>query len=137
MKLLHLENFLENFGVCFGLPGETKNSSVTRYTLIMEYVEQRNGGYYVAGTRVSLDSVVYAYLRGESPEGTVESFPGLALDQVNGALSFYLANREMVDAYLVRQKQEFQRMRQEAREKDPAFYAKMDAAKRARQALRS
>jgi len=103
----------------------------------MEYVEQRNGGYYVAGTRVSLDSVVYAYLRGESPEGTVESFPGLALDQVNGALSFYLANREMVDAYLVRQKQEFQRMRQEAREKDPAFYAKMDAAKRARQALRS
>ena len=35
----------------------------------MEYVEQRNGGYYVAGIRVSLDSVVYAYLRGESNIG--------------------------------------------------------------------
>jgi hypothetical protein len=38
----------------------------------MEYVEQRNGGYYVAGTRVSLDSVVYAWLRGESSIGIVE-----------------------------------------------------------------
>ena len=25
-----------------------------------EYIEQRNGGYYILGTRVSLDSVVYA-----------------------------------------------------------------------------
>ncbi len=33
-----------------------------------EYVEQRNGGYYVAGTRISLDSVVYAFNRGDSPE---------------------------------------------------------------------
>jgi len=33
-----------------------------------EYIEQRNGGYYVAGTRISLDSVVYAFNRGESPE---------------------------------------------------------------------
>ncbi len=30
----------------------------------MEYVEQRNRGYYVKGTRISLDSVVYAFLRG-------------------------------------------------------------------------
>jgi len=39
----------------------------------MEYVEQRNGGYYVAGTRVSLDSIVYAFLRGETPEGIQDS----------------------------------------------------------------
>src|ERR1019366_8014793 len=46
------------------------------------YVEQREGGYYIVGTRVSLDSVVYAFLRGESPEGIVESFPALSLEQV-------------------------------------------------------
>ena len=40
-----------------------------------EYVEQRDGGYYLAGSRVSLDSVVYAFLRGESPESIAESFP--------------------------------------------------------------
>ena len=26
-----------------------------------EYIEQRHGGYYIAGTRISLDSVVYAF----------------------------------------------------------------------------
>ena len=31
-----------------------------------EYVELRDGGYYVAGTRVSLDAVVYAFRGGES-----------------------------------------------------------------------
>lgn len=29
-----------------------------------EYVEKRGEGYYVAGTRVSLDSVGYGFLRG-------------------------------------------------------------------------
>jgi uncharacterized protein (DUF433 family) len=52
-----------------------------------EYVEQRGGGYYIAGSRVSLDSVVYAFLRGESPEGIVESFPALSLEQVLGAVA--------------------------------------------------
>jgi hypothetical protein len=33
-----------------------------------EFVEQRNGGYYVRDARVSLDSIVYAYRRGESAE---------------------------------------------------------------------
>jgi hypothetical protein len=34
-----------------------------------EYIEERNGGYYIAGTRISLDSVVYSVERGNSPEG--------------------------------------------------------------------
>ncbi len=27
-----------------------------------EYVEKRNGGYYVVGSRVSLDSIIYEFL---------------------------------------------------------------------------
>jgi uncharacterized protein (DUF433 family) len=103
----------------------------------MEYVEQRNGGYYVAGTRVSLDSVVYAFLRGATPEGIADSFQALTVEQINRAIAFYLANRVMIDEYLVRQREEFERMRQEARAKDPAFYAKMAAAKQERLLRRS
>src|SRR5579863_3345703 len=66
-----------------------------------EYIEQRDGGYYVAGSRVSLDSVVYAFLRGESPEGIVESFAALTLEQVYGAIASYLANQDQIDAYLL------------------------------------
>jgi hypothetical protein len=32
-----------------------------------EYVEQRQGGYYLTGVRVSLGSIIYAFLLGESP----------------------------------------------------------------------
>ena len=39
-----------------------------------EYIEQRNGGYYVAGTRISLDSVVYSFNDGQSPEAIQEDF---------------------------------------------------------------
>lgn len=80
-----------------------------------EYVAQRNGGYFVQGTRVSLDSVVYAFLRGESSDGIVESFPALSLEQVYGALAFYLAHRESIDCYLQEGKAEFARLRDEAR----------------------
>jgi uncharacterized protein (DUF433 family) len=65
-----------------------------------EYIEQRDGGYFVRGARVSLDSVVYAFLRGESPEGIADSFPALELEQIFGALAFYMAHREIVDRYL-------------------------------------
>jgi uncharacterized protein (DUF433 family) len=54
--------------------------------MIDEYAEQRNGGYYVSGTRVSLDSIVYAYRLGESAESIRQNFPSLSLVQVYGPL---------------------------------------------------
>jgi uncharacterized protein (DUF433 family) len=94
-----------------------------------EYVEEREGGYYVLGRRVSLDCVVYAFLRGESPEGIAESFPALSLEPVFGALAFYLGNREIVDSYLQAGREEFARLREEARRKNPALYARLEAAR--------
>ena len=107
------------------------------YTEVMEYVEQRNGGYYVAGTRISLDSVVYAFLRGETPEGIQDSYTALSLEQIFGALAYYLANRLVIDEYLRQGEIEYDRLYEEARAKDPAFYAKLDAARDAAYARRS
>ena len=101
-----------------------------RCVMTKEYVEERSGAYYVAGTRVSLDSVVYAFLRGESPEGIAESFPALGLEQIFGALTFYMANREPVDRYLSAGQEEFEALRQLARQKHPALYAKLGEARR-------
>jgi uncharacterized protein (DUF433 family) len=95
-----------------------------------DYVEHRNGGYFVEGTRVSLDSVVQAFLRGESPEGIAESFPALDLEQVFGALTFYLANQHLVDRYLDEGRREFETLRQEARRNNPTLYAKLAEARR-------
>ena len=54
------------------------------------YVEQREDVYWVAGTRVSLDSIVYAFLEEQTAESIARSFPVLTLEQVYGAITFYL-----------------------------------------------
>lgn len=70
--------------------------------MAIEYVEQREGNFYIAGTRVSLDSVVISFRRGDSPETICQSFEGMRLEEVYGAITYYLANQEAVDAYLTR-----------------------------------
>jgi uncharacterized protein (DUF433 family) len=68
------------------------------------YVEHRDGGYYVAGTRISLDSIVYPFKNGASPEAILRSFPLIgSLEKVYGAITFYLANTELVERYLCEQ----------------------------------
>lgn len=67
------------------------------------YIEQREGGYYVSGTRVSLDSLIHAFRRGESPETICQNFEVLQLEEVYGAIAHYLANQAKVDAYLLEQ----------------------------------
>ena len=46
------------------------------------YVEERQNGYWVSGTRVSLDSVVHEFLKGYLPESIAKSFPALSLEPV-------------------------------------------------------
>jgi uncharacterized protein (DUF433 family) len=65
-----------------------------------EYVNRVGDVYRVGNTRVSLDSLVYLFREGMSAEGMVESFPALTLETVHGALAFYLANQNEIDAYL-------------------------------------
>ena len=61
-----------------------------------EYIEERNGGYYVAGTRISLDSVVCSFERGNSPEAIQKEYPLLRLPQIYGAIAFYLDRQEEI-----------------------------------------
>ena len=95
------------------------------------YVEKRDEGYWVAGTRVSLDSVVLAFLDGLSPETIVaECFPVLTLEQVYGAITYYLAHRADIDRYLQQADAEFDALRHRTRQADPPFYAKLLQARR-------
>lgn len=93
-----------------------------------QYIEQRDREYWIEGTRISLDSVVYSFLNGESPESIAQNFPLLSLEQVYGSITFYLANRELVDTYLKKSDIEFKRLQQSCREKSPLLYQKLKAA---------
>lgn len=68
---------------------------------MQDYIEQRDGGYWLAGSRVSLDSVVTAFQRGATPESILRSFPAIgSLVKVYGALTFYLENQAAIEAWL-------------------------------------
>src|SRR5215510_6083371 len=101
-----------------------------------EYVIQVNDAYRIADARVSLDSVVYAWLEGQSPETIADNFPVLTLEEVYGAITFYLSNREAIDEYLCRKKADFEQNRrksvEELRKNRPQLYAKLMAAKQRR-----
>lgn len=73
-----------------------------------EYIEQRDGGYYLTGTRISLDSIVATFNQGLSPEAIREDFPLLRPSQVYGAIAFYLDHQDEIDDYLAVTAREFE-----------------------------
>jgi uncharacterized protein (DUF433 family) len=64
------------------------------------YVEYRDNVYRVAGTRVALDSIIRRFWEGDAPEAIVQSFPVLTLEQVYGAIAYYLCHQARIDTYL-------------------------------------
>ena len=58
------------------------------------------GTWRIAGTRVSLDSVIHSFWEGATPEEICQDFPSLSLAQAYGAIAYYLKQRDKVDAYL-------------------------------------
>ena len=94
-----------------------------------EYIEHRNGGYYVTGTRVSLDSIVYSYKEGESPETIRQNFPSLSLEQVYGAITFYLAHHADVDANIREGEKELERSVPPLSRSRPDLYARLQKAR--------
>lgn len=82
-----------------------------------EYVEHRNDGYGIIGSRVSLESLIVPFLDGAAPETLVDEFPTLSLEQVYGAITFYLAHRPEMDRYL----REVEVLWKESRESHPSI----------------
>ena len=61
-----------------------------------EFVE-RHGSFYLIGSRVPLAGIVYEFRNGETPEAIQSNFSTLSLEQVYGAITFYLGNKEEVE----------------------------------------
>lgn len=64
-----------------------------------------DGVMRVASTRVTLDSIVWAFLDGASAEEIASHYPSLDLADVYAAITYYLHRRTEVDAYLQKRNQ--------------------------------
>jgi uncharacterized protein (DUF433 family) len=78
-----------------------------------QYVEIRNGAYYVAGTRIGLDVVAYEFRNGRSAEAIFEAYPSIgSLAKLYGAITFILEHPSEVDAYLQDQDRRYEEIKQ-------------------------
>lgn len=97
-----------------------------------EYVEQREEGYWIVGTRVSLDSIIYAFRRGASPESIAQSFPVLTLEEIYGGIAFYLGHQSEVDALLNRSEADFSTLEESSGHNSPELHEKLRQAREIR-----
>jgi uncharacterized protein (DUF433 family) len=95
-----------------------------------EYVEQRNGGYYVAGSRVSLASIVSQFEEGASPETIRQNFSTLSLEQVYGSIAFFLAHQEDVETYLKKLDKKWEDLECTAEPADPELDRRLKEARK-------
>jgi uncharacterized protein (DUF433 family) len=96
-----------------------------------EYIEERNGGYYIAGTRISLDSIVYSFERGNSPESIQKDFPLLRLPHIYGAIAFYLDHQGSVRAYLEAKEQALDKSSIPLAQANPELWDRLESARQA------
>ena len=94
------------------------------------YIDERNGGLYVSGSRVSLDSVAIRFQQGASPEKIYQSFPTLKLSQIYGVIAWYLENEGQVSQYITDGERELERIAKPLSHTDPELFARLERSRR-------
>ena len=83
----------------------------------------------MAGTRISLDSVVYGFKEGQSPEAIQEDFPLLKRAQVYGVIALYLDHQAEIDQYLEDARRNFEGQAVPLEQANPDLWARIQRAK--------
>lgn len=67
----------------------------------------------IAGTRVTLDTVVRAFQRGATPEEIAQDYSALSLPDIYAVIAYYLRHRSEVDEYLERRDRDHEELERE------------------------
>jgi len=85
------------------------------------FTQTTEGVLRIAGTRVTLDSIIQAFHDGATPEEIGQDFPALSLAQVYDVLAFCLSHVEAVSAYRAEQARHAAAIRQEVHAQHASF----------------
>jgi uncharacterized protein (DUF433 family) len=77
------------------------------------------GAFRVGASNVTLETVLWAFQEGATPEAIVEEYPSLALADVYGAVAYYLRHRDDVETYLQTQAEAYQSTAENVRREYP------------------
>ncbi|MFM7245705.1 MAG: DUF433 domain-containing protein [Planctomycetaceae bacterium] len=86
-----------------------------------------HGVMRVGTTHVMLDSVVASFQAGCSAETIAQQYPSLSLEEVYGAIAWYLGHRDVVDAYIARQDDVWRQAREAAERTSTSVVARLRA----------
>ena len=78
-----------------------------------------DGMLRVGRTRVSLDTVIFAFNRGDSPRVILRKYPSLELADIYSTIACYLRHREIIDAYLEERRKFADEVRREIEAEEP------------------
>jgi len=92
----------------------------------------KDGVVRIGGTRVTLDTLVYAFRDGATAEEIVQQYPSLSLEDVYSVIGYYLKRRIEVESYLREREQRAEEVRGENEARfDPAGMRNRLLARRA------
>lgn len=74
----------------------------------------------VGGTRVTLDTIVAAYRKGDTPEQIAQDYPSLQTADIYAVIAYYLRHRNEVAAYLERRERQADAVRRKFQELFPS-----------------
>jgi uncharacterized protein (DUF433 family) len=80
---------------------------------VNEFIEMRGGGYYLVGSRISLDTIAYCLRHGDTVDDILEGFPSLERHEVERVIAYIRMHQAAVDAYLKREEQRYEELRKQ------------------------
>jgi uncharacterized protein (DUF433 family) len=90
----------------------------------------------VGDSRVTLETVVYAFRQGATAEGIAEAYSTLKLSDVYAVIAYYLKHQSEVDAYIAESECQSNEARAQIEDADPDFYRGFRERLLARQAAK-
>ena len=100
---------------------EIINMTLTIPTETVPLREDAHGVLRVGKTRVTLDTLVYAFHNGCTAEEIAQQYPSLDLADVYSVIAYYLRRRGEVEAYLEQRRHQSERIRRQNEARfDPA-----------------
>jgi uncharacterized protein (DUF433 family) len=89
----------------------------------------------IKGHRIGIDNVLSYYLEGYTPEEIGAIYPDLSLEKIYATITYYLQNKQQIDAYLFRIKTWQETRYQEAINNPSPLRQKMQQIKQQKQQL--
>lgn len=98
-------------------------------TYLEEYLEITPDRIRVKGHRIGLEQIVRAYNNGATAEDIARDFPGLPLESIYAALTYYLRNQTMVETYMAEKEAEAEKAYAEWAVNPPAVVRRLRATR--------